>query len=150
MNDHELIWWGGGALAAVGAGSRWGALAAHRRWVAWRLCCSICYEVSSYGFGMMRGTHFTNLGQRRRATMSRQRWRSSLWLGRRWGNSSDASPVCPRPWTTSSWPPLAAPGNELAQAVADPCEFSWSSPKFELIEALYIGVPIPDRRRQRS
>jgi hypothetical protein len=61
MNGHELIRWGGGALAAVGAGSQWGTMAAHPRWVAWRLRCFILYGVSSYGFGTTWGTHFTNL-----------------------------------------------------------------------------------------
>jgi hypothetical protein len=70
MNDHDLIQWGGGALAAAGAVSRRGAMAAHRRWVAWRLRCSIHYGVSSYDFRMTRGTHFTNLGQRRWALQS--------------------------------------------------------------------------------
>jgi hypothetical protein len=70
MNDHELIQWGGGNLAAAGAGSRWGAMAAHWRWVSRRLRCSIHCGVSSYGFGMTRGTHFTNLGQRRWAILS--------------------------------------------------------------------------------
>jgi hypothetical protein len=32
-----------------------------------------------------------------------------------------APPAWPRPWTTSSRPPLASPGNELAWAAADSC-----------------------------
>jgi hypothetical protein len=32
MNGHEFIQWGGGALAVMGADSRRGAMAAHRRW----------------------------------------------------------------------------------------------------------------------
>jgi hypothetical protein len=85
MNARELIRWGGDALAAVGAGSRRGAMAAHWRWVARRLRCSIHYRVSSYVFGTTRGTHFTNLGQQRRAILSGRWQRSSLWLGRRRG-----------------------------------------------------------------
>jgi hypothetical protein len=111
----------GSALAAMGGGSRRGTMAAHRRFVARQLWCCICYDVSSNGFRTTWGTHFTNLGQRRRGTPSGRRWCSSLRLDRRRGNSFDASPVCPRPRMTSSRPPLAPPGNELARAVADSC-----------------------------
>jgi hypothetical protein len=86
MNGHELIRWGGSTLAAAWAGSRWGTLAAHLRWVARRLRCSIHYGVSSYGFRTSRRTHFTNLGQWRRAIPSGWWWRSSLRLGRRLGS----------------------------------------------------------------
>jgi hypothetical protein len=47
-------------------GSRQGAMAAHWRWVARWLQCSIRYEDSSYSFGTTRGTHFTNHGLQRR------------------------------------------------------------------------------------
>jgi hypothetical protein len=67
--------------SAAGASSRRGTMAAHWRWGARWLRCSIHYGVSSYGFGMTQGTRFTNLGQRRRAIPSGRRWRSSLWLG---------------------------------------------------------------------
>jgi hypothetical protein len=85
MNGHELIRWGGGTLVVVGAGSRRCAMATHWRWVARWLRCSIHYGVSSYGFRMTRGTHFTNLRQRKWAIPSGRRQRSSLWLGRHWG-----------------------------------------------------------------
>jgi hypothetical protein len=91
MTSHELIQWGGGALVVAGAGSRQGAMAAHWRWVAWWLRCSICYEISSYGFGMMWGTHFTNLGQRRRDTPSGQWWCSLFWLG--WQSGTPSTPL---------------------------------------------------------
>jgi hypothetical protein len=86
MNGHGLIRWGGGTLAAAGAASRWGVMAAHRRWVARWQRYSIHYTVSSYGFGTTWGIQFTNLGQRRRAIPSGRWWCSSLWLGRRWGS----------------------------------------------------------------
>jgi hypothetical protein len=63
-NDHESIRWGGGALVAMGAGSRWGAMAAHRWWGAQRLRCSIHYGVSSYSFGTTREFVSLTLGSR--------------------------------------------------------------------------------------
>jgi hypothetical protein len=64
-------------------------MAAHRRWVARWLWCSIHYEVSFYGLGMTWGTHFTNLGQRSQAIPSGWWWRSSLRLARQWGTPLD-------------------------------------------------------------
>jgi hypothetical protein len=74
------------------------------------------------------------------------------------GNSFGASLVWPQPRTTSSRRPLASPATNLLgwqwilipQRILGFQDFGWSSTKSELTGAPFIGVPIPNCRRQRS